>query len=116
MKLPAISKSNRSTDLENIGSLKEAFNPFLSHLEKVIEVRIFLKFTFHKTDIDDEFIKDLEDEYAVQYLTKMEYLPTKEYKNKLLSLRPIEQSDFHLSVETIREKTVKVIHIYPHAI
>lgn len=114
MKLPAISKSNRSTDLENIGSLKEAFNPFLSHLEKVIEVRIFLKFTFHKTDIDDEFIKDLEDEYAVQYLTKMEYLPTKEYKNKLLSLRPIEQSDFHLSVETIREKTVKVIHIYPN--
>ena len=114
MKLPSITRTTRSTDLENIHAIKEAFNPFLSHLEKVIEVRIFLKFTFHKTDIDDEFIKDLEEEYAIQFLTKMEYLPTKENIKKLLSMRPIEQSDFHLSIETLREKSVKVIHIYPN--
>ena len=114
MKLPSITRTKRSTDLENIHAIKEAFNPFLSHLEKVIEVRIFLKFTFHKTDIDDEFIKDLEEEYAIQFLTKMEYLPTKENIKKLLSMRPIEQSDFHLSIETLREKSVKVIHIYPN--
>ena len=114
MKLPSITRTTRSTDLENIHAIKEAFNHFLSHLEKVIEVRIFLKFTFHKTDIDDEFIKDLEEEYAIQFLTKMEYLPTKENIKKLLSMRPIEQSDFHLSIETLREKSVKVIHIYPN--
>ena len=114
MKLPSITRTTRSTDLENIHAIKEAFNPFLSHLEKVIEVRIFLKFTFRKTDIDDEVIKDLEEEYAIQFLTKMEYLPTKENIKKLLSMRPIEQSDFHLSIETLREKSVKVIHIYPN--
>ena len=56
MKLPSISvSSHRKTDLENIQAIKEAFNPFRAQLEKVIEVRIFLRFTFHKSDIDDEY-------------------------------------------------------------
>ena len=114
MKLPLINRSHRKTDLENSQAIKEAFNPFLAQLEKVIEVRIFLKFTFHKTDIDDEFIKDIEDEYAYQFLTKMEFLPTKEHKLKLLKIRPIEKCDFHLSIETVRDKQVKVIHVYPN--
>ena len=115
MKLPSISvSSHRKTDLENIQAIKEAFNPFRAQLEKVIEVRIFLRFTFHKSDIDDEFMKDIEDEYCYQFLTKMQVLPTKETKAKLLKLRPIEKCDFHLSIESMNDKQVKVIHIYPN--
>ena len=115
MKLPSISvSSHRKTDLENIQAIKEAFNPFRAQLEKVIEVRIFLRFTFHKSDIDDEFMKDIEDEYSYQFLTKMQMLPTKENKVKLLKFRPIEKCDFHLSIESINDKQVKVIHIYPN--
>ncbi len=112
------SKKTQKEIMDNVELLKENFSPFLQKMNKIIEIRIYLKATFHKSDIDDNFIRDLEIEYAEQYLNKMEYIPTKENIKKLLSLKPIEHCDFHLSTENIEvygsDKQVKVIHIYPN--
>ncbi len=101
-------------DFDNAEKLKETYNPFKAKMEKVLEIKIFLKFNFHKNDIDDAFINDLEQEYACQFLEKMQYLPTKQNIAKILKFRPIELCDFHLSQEEVRNKTVKLIHIYPN--
>ena len=108
------SKKKLIQDMEDPENLREAYNPFKAHMEKVIEIRIFLKFNFHKNDIDDAFINDLEQEYACQFLEKMEFLPTKQNISKLLKVRPIENCDFHLTQEQVRNKLVKLIHIYPN--
>ncbi len=112
------SKKTQKEIMDNVDLLQENFSPFLRKMSKIIEIRIYLKATFHKSDIDDNFIRDLEIEYAEQYLNKMEYIPTKENIKKLLSLKPIEHCDFHLSTENIEvygsDKQVKVIHIYPN--
>ena len=107
-------RDKKNMDLENTDKLKENFNPFRAHMEKIVEIKIFLKFSFHKNDIDDAFINDLEQEYACQFLDKMHYLPTKSNIAKILKFRPIELCDFHLSQEEVRNKTVKLIHIYPN--
>ena len=107
-------RREKPSELENTDKLKENYNPFKAHMEKIIEIRIFLKFNFHKNDIDDAFINDLEQEYACQFLDKMQYLPTKQNIAKILKFRPLELCDFHLSQEEIRNKTVKLIHIYPN--
>ena len=112
------SKKTSKEIMDNVELIKENFSPFLRKMSKIIEIRIYLKATFHKTDIDDNFIRDLEIEYAEQYLNKMEYIPSKENIKKLLSLKPIEHCDFHLSTENVEvygsDKQVKVIHIYPN--
>ena len=107
-------RSKLASELENTAEMKEAYNPFKAHMETVIEVKIYLKYNFHKNDIDDVFINDLEQEYAVQFLEKMEFLPTKQNIAKILKLKPIEQCDFHLSLEQVRNKPIKLIHIYPN--
>ena len=107
-------RDKKNMDLENTDKLKENFNPFKAQMEKIVEIKIFLKFSFHKNDIDDAFINDLEQEYACQFLDKMHYLPTKQNIAKILKFRPIELCDFHLSQEEVRNKTVKLIHIYPN--
>ena len=107
-------RSKLASEMENTAQLKEAYNPFKAHMEKVIEVKIYLKFNFHKNDIDDVFINDLEQEYAIQFLEKMEFLPTKQNIAKILKLKPIEQCDFHLSLEHVRNKPIKLVHIYPN--
>lgn len=107
-------RSKLASEMENTAQLKEAYNPFKAHMEKVIEVKIYLKFNFHKNDIDDVFINDLEQEYAIQFLEKMEFLPTKQNIAKILKLKPIEQCDFHLSIEHVRNKPIKLVHIYPN--
>jgi hypothetical protein len=114
--LPRVRNKRDKTniELENTDKLKENYNPFKAHMEKIIEIKIFLKFNFHKNDIDDAFINDLEQEYACQFLDKMQYLPTKQNIAKILKFRPIELCDFHLSQEEVRNKTVKLIHIYPN--
>ena len=116
MKLPKVSnpRSKLANEMENAQQLKEAYNPFKAHMEKVIEVKIYLNYNFHKNDIDDVFINDLEQEYAVQFLEKMQYLPTKQNIAKILKLKPIEHCDFHLSLEQVRNKPIKLIHIYPN--
>ena len=110
----SFTRAKLNTELENTQSLKENYNPFKAHMEKVIEIRIYLKYNFHKNDIDEQFINDLEQEYAIQFLEKMEFLPTKQNIAKLLKVRPIENCDFHLTQEQVRNKLVKLIHIYPN--
>ena len=44
----------------------------------------------------------------------MQYLPTKQNISKILKLKPIEHCDFHLSLEQVRNKPIKLIHIYPN--
>ena len=121
--LPKLSKSNTSSinslkSIDDIESLKKNFNPFFSKISKIYEIKIYLKNTFHKTDIDDKFISELEKEYAEQFLIKIDYLPTKDLIKKILTLKPIELCDFHLSTENVKindkEKNVKIIHIYPN--
>ena len=62
-------------------------------------------------------MKDIEIEYAEQYLTKMEMFPTKKLIRKLLKIKPIENCEFHLANEVTyineKPKDTKVIHIYP---
>ena len=121
--LPKLSKSNPNSlkslkSIDDVESLKKNFNPFFSKISKIYEIKIYLKNTFHKTDIDDKFIAELEKEYAEQFLVKIDYLPTKDLVKKILALKPIELCDFHLSTENIKindkEKNVKIIHIYPN--
>ena len=85
---------------------------------KVIEIKIYLSEDFNKGDIDNDFLKDIENEYAEQYLTKMGYFPNKQLINQILKIKPIESCDFHLTSETVyindKTKETKVIHIYPH--
>ena len=71
------SKKTQKEIMDNVDLLQENFSPFLRKMSKIIEIRIYLKATFHKSDIDDNFIRDLEIEYAEQYLNKMEYIPQK---------------------------------------
>ena len=85
---------------------------------KVKEIKIYLSEDFNKGDVDNEFLKDIENEYAEQYLAKMGYFPNKKLINQILKIKPIESCDFHLASEIayINDKTkeTKVIHIYPH--
>ena len=62
--------------------MKERFNPFKYKLEKVIEIKIFMNNNFQQSSMKESVIKNIEDEYAVQFLLKMEVLPTK--KNKMI--------------------------------
>ena len=84
---------------------------------KISEIKIYLRDDFNKGDVDNEFMKDIEIEYAEQYLTKMEMFPTKKLIRKLLKIKPIENCEFHLANEVTyineKPKDTKVIHIYP---
>ena len=69
--------------------------------------------------MDENFIKDMELEYAEQFLNKLEILPTKILINKILTLKPLEKCDFYLTSEIIKsndgEKLAKIVHIYPNS-
>ena len=100
-------------------SKEQKLDSFNNKLNEVQEIKIYLSKSFNAYDVDETFIKDMELEYAEQYLNKMEMLPTKELIKKLLSLRPLEKCDFYLTNETIVsngvEKLMKIVHIYPGA-
>ena len=130
MKLPVIKEIKKSTSLPIIkkkykilseDSKKELLlytaDSLANQMNKIKEIKIFLNNDFHKGSVDFEFLKDIENEYAEQYLTKLGYLPTKSLVKKIISLRPIESCDFLLSDEILyindKKKDVKVIHIYP---
>jgi len=89
-----------------------------SKIKTVQEIKIFLSQNFNAFDVDETFIKDMEIEYAEQFLNKLEILPTKYYINKILTLRPLEKCDFYLTSETVKsngeEKQTKIVHIYPN--
>ena len=127
MKLPIIKSTNTATPklITNKYKITEDkkkskdFNLELlsSKIKTVQEIKIFLSQNFNAFDVDETFIKDMEIEYAEQFLNKLEILPTKYYINKILTLRPLEKCDFYLTSESIisngEEKQAKIVHIYP---
>ena len=130
MKLPVINSSKlKSSKLikdkykivtDNNNSLKEnQLESFARKLNEIQEIKIYLSKNFNAYDVDEAFIKDMEMEYAEQYLNKLEMLPTKSLINKILTLRPLEKCDFYLTNETMAsngtEKQIKIVHIYPGA-
>ena len=130
MKLPSIkSTGTKSTKLlinnkfkilsENSPSKDHKIETFVKKLNDVNELQIYLTSNFNAYDIDEAFIKDMEMEYAEQYLNKLEMLPTKNLINRILHLRPLEKCDFYLSNESILnngvEKQMKLVHIYPNS-
>ena len=130
MKLPSIentSKHNNPSilkekykiihDQKNQSSSSFKSSSFLTKMKEVKEVKIYLKDKFIKKEIDDQFLKDVEKEYAEQYLLKMKIFPTKLLMKKILKFCPLKNCDFQLYDETIfinyREKNVKSLHIFP---
>ena len=130
MKLPSIkSPGTKSTKLlinnkykilpENSPTKDHKLETFVKRLNDVHEIQIYLTNNFNAYDIDEAFIKDMEMEYAEQYLNRLEMLPTKNLINRILNLRPLEKCDFYLSNEIILnngvEKQMKLVHIYPNS-
>ena len=127
MKLPLIKSSNITSHklitnkykiTEDNSKAKDNKQKLIStRLNEVQEIKIYLSQNFNAYDVDQNFIKDMEIEYAEQYLNKLEILPTKYLVNKLLSLKPLEKCDFYLTTESILtnegEKTTKIVHIFP---
>ena len=92
-------------------------NSFFSRMKEIKEIKIYLKDKFIQKEIDDQFLTDIEKEYAEQYLLKMKEFPTKNLINKILRLCPLKNCDFQLYDEAIYinydEKNVKSLHIFP---
>ena len=111
MKLPTIGKkvgtSSDSLLKDKFRLVTESQKPinlikgthFLKKLNTIQEIKIFLGKNFNSRDIDDAFIKDIEKEYAEQYLLKLEILPTKKLIQKVLELKPLEKCDFFYLVK-----------------
>ena len=131
MKLPSLKEMKKSSSLPLITkkykilseeSKKEILllteDTLAQKANKVKEIKIYLSEDFNKGDVDNEFLKDIENEYAEQYLSKMGYFPNKKLINQILTLKPIESCDFQLTSEIVyindKTKETKVIHIYPH--
>ena len=129
MKLPNIDKISKK---KNFSLIKEKFkiipetktqsstnkiSSFLTRMKEIKEIKIYLKDKFIQKEIDDQFLTDIEKEFAEQYLLKMKIFPTKNLINKILKLCPLKNCDFQLYDETIYinndEKNVKSLHIFP---
>ena len=129
MKLPNIDKISKK---KNLSLIKEKFkiipetktqssknktSSFLTRMKEIKEIKIYLKDKFIQKEIDDQFLTDIEKEFAEQYLLKMKIFPTKNLINKILKLCPLKNCDFQLYDETIYinydEKNVKSLHIFP---
>jgi len=114
-------KSSTQTNLKNHSRQKDKTeshnlkNQFKIKLSKVIEIKIYLKQNFNKADVNEIFLQDLDIEYAIQYLEKMGIQPTKNNINRLLKLKPIDQCDFSLTLEQVRNKQIKLLHIHPNS-
>ena len=116
--LPLISKKFKILSEEGKKELlKFKSNDLFERANKIIEIKIYLKDDFHNGDIDNEFMRDIESEYAEKFLTKMELFPTKKLVQNLLRIKPIDRCDFRLEREVIYindvPKEAQVMHIYP---
>ena len=130
MKLPLIKSSNINSQklLNNkfkiVDDIKKPKDnrqeSFLKRIKEIQEIKIFLSQNFNAYDVDENFIKDMEIEYAEQYLNKLEMLPTKHLIKKILTLRPLEKCDFYLTSEVVKsnegDKQAKIVHIYPNTV
>ena len=130
MKLPDIEQSNKKSKYPSLikGKYKIILeqnnysptfksNSFLTKMKDIKEIKIYLKEKFLQSEIDEQFLKDIEKEYAEQYLLKMKIFPTKMLIKRILNLCPLKNCDFQLYDEIIYinniEKNVKSLHIFP---
>jgi hypothetical protein len=134
MKLPNIEQSNLLLNKTKKGNslIKEKYkiiqgkndkssgykvDSLRNKMKEINEIRIYLKESFERNEVDDLFLKDIEKEFAEQYLIKMKIFPTKKMINKVLQICPLKNCDFELNNEYVyvnnKEKFIKVIHIYP---
>ena len=130
MKLPLIKSANvNQTKLitnkykiidENKKQKDSKEESLASKLKEIQEIKIYLSQNFNAYDVDENFIKDMEIEYAEQYLNKLEMLPTKSLIKKIIKLKPLEKCDFYLTSEVVKningEKQFKIVHIYPNSV
>ena len=128
MKLPLIKSSNINTPKllnnkykivdDNKKQKDNKQESLVKRMKDIQEIKIFLSQNFNAYDVDENFIKDMEIEYAEQYLNKLEILPTRQLIRKILTLRPLEKCDFYLTSELIKtndgDKQTKIVHIYPN--
>ena len=132
MKLPSINSSKNDFHQKAHSLIKHKYkiiqekndessvfqlDSFLNKMKEIKEIRIYLKENFEKREIDNIFMRDIEKEYAEQYLLKMKLFPTKKLKQKILKICPLKNCDFEFHSEYIyvnnTEKFVKGIHIFP---
>jgi len=111
--LPMIGKNKIKKDIKRKNE-NDIYKDFEAKLKKITEIRIYLKQNFQKSDLDDVCIKKLETEYANQYLEKICLPSTKFNIDKLLKVKPFDSCDFQLTIDQIRNKNVKALHIFPN--
>lgn len=83
-------------------------------MKKISEIKIYLKQNFHINDINDMFMKNLNNLFATLYLEKLGIIATPFNTKKLLSIKSLDKCDFQLSLETNKGRVTKVLHIYPN--
>ena len=100
MKLPLIKSSNTPTsklinnkykiteDTKKGKDIKQDL--LITRIKEIQEIKIFLSQNFNAYDVDENFIKDMEIEYAEQFLNKLQILPTKAYINKIIKYPNIQ--------------------------
>ena len=93
MKLPLINSSKLKSSklikdkykiIPDHLSKENKLDTFNNRLNEVQEIKIYFSNNFNAYDVDETFIKDMELEYAEQYLNKLEKLQTKALIQKLL--------------------------------
>lgn len=94
--------------------LKNDLTDFENRLKKILEIKIYLKLNFHIAEINENFMSNLGELYATNYLEKMGLTSNSFNIKKLLQFKPIENCDFQLSLETQKGKNIKVLHIFPN--
>jgi hypothetical protein len=112
--LPSVDIRNKKKIHDTIG-IKETLGEFDEKIKKVTDLKIYLKQNFHRSDIDDAFLKNLDIQYATILLETVGIAATKYNIEKLLKVKPIEKCDFYLTVDNVRDKSLKLLHIFPNA-
>jgi hypothetical protein len=110
--LPILDKKLKT--IQEINGLKDTLGEFEERIKKVTDIKIYLKQNFHRSDIDDSFLKNLDLQYATILLETVGIQATKYNIEKLLKIKPIEKCDFYLTVDNVRDKSLKLLHIFPN--
>lgn len=118
MSLPIIKKPNQIDIFSNkdITYKENDLSNFDDRLKKVSEIKIYLKPTFHISDIDDLFMSSLNEQFACLYLEKMGIISSQFNIKMLLKSKSLDECDFQLSIEIVRGKQLKVLHIFPNSL
>lgn len=89
---------------------------FEERMKKISEVKVYLKQNFHISDINDSFMSNLNELYATSFLEKMNLIANSYNIKKLLNIKSLDKCDFQLSLENVRGKLVKVLHVFPNTL